>query len=103
MTFRVEVVCVGEEGDEARAGVLTLERDHLAMDTLGLTLRESKAMLVGVQDFVIAQQAAEDLKQRRACPICGRSHTTKGGGSTAVKTLFGVVPVANPRWHRCPC
>jgi hypothetical protein len=20
-----------------------------------------------------------------------------------VKTLFGVVPVANPRWHRCPC
>ena len=20
-----------------------------------------------------------------------------------MKTLFGVVPVANPRWHRCPC
>ena len=103
MKFRVEVVCVGEEGDEARGEVLTLERHHLAMDTLGLTLRESKAMLVGVQDFVIAQQAAEDLKQRRPCPSCGRRHTTKGGGATAVKTLFGVVPVVNPRWYRCPC
>ena len=103
MKFRVEVVCVGEEGDEARGDVLTMERHQLAMDTLGLTLRESKAMLVGVQDFVIAHQAAEDLKQRRPCPSCGKRHTAKGGGATAVKTLFGVVQVANPRWHRCPC
>ena len=50
MKFRVEVVCVGEDGDEARGEVLTMERHHLTMDTLGLTLRESKAMLAGVQD-----------------------------------------------------
>ena len=103
MRFRVEVVYVGEGGDEARGEVLTMERHHLTMDTLGLTLRESKALLAVVQDFVVAHQAAEDLTQRRPCPSCGKRHTAKGAGAAAVKTLFGVVPVANPRWHRCPC
>ena len=88
MTFRVEVVCVGEGGEEARREVVAMERHHLTMDTLGLTLRESNAMLVGVQEFVIAHQAAEDLTQRRPCPSCGTRHTVKDGGSTAVKTFL---------------
>lgn len=75
MRLRVVVVCVGEEGDEARGDVLTIERHHLTMDTLGLTLRNSKAMLAGVQDFVVAHQAAEDLKQPRPCPSCRRRAT----------------------------
>src|SRR5262252_8213777 len=60
-------------------------------------------MLESLQDFVITQQAAEDLEQRRCCPNCGERHTVKGGGTTEVKTLFGAVEVANPRWNRCSC
>ncbi|MEP7309323.1 MAG: ISKra4 family transposase, partial [Acidobacteriota bacterium] len=57
----------------------------------------------GLQDFVVARQAAEDLQQRRRCSSCGAPHTSKGGGAMIVKTVFGAVTVANPRWHRCPC
>jgi hypothetical protein len=103
MKFRVEVVWVGEEGDELRSGVLAMERGQLAMETLGLNLSESKAMLEGVQDFVVAQQSAVDLKQRRRCPSCSQRYTGKTGGTKEVKTLFGAVEVANPRWKRCPC
>ena len=81
MTFRVEVVWVGEEGDELRSGVLAMERGQLAMETLGLNLSESKAMLEGVQDFVVAQQSAVDLKQRRRCPSCSQRYTGKTGGT----------------------
>ena len=68
-----------------------------------MSLAESKALLEGVQDYMIAQQVSENLEQRRACLHCGRRHTAKGSGSTRVKTLFGRVNVPNPRWNRCAC
>src|SRR6201984_3450315 len=73
------------------------------METLGINLTESKALLAGVQDFVVAQQAREELEQRRACPHCRRRYTTKDSGSTPVSTVFGRVEVPNPRWNRCGC
>lgn len=103
MNVRVEVVCVNADGREQRQDVLTIERQELTMETLGMSLAESKALLEGVQKFLIVQQASEDLGLRRACPDCGQRHTTKDGGSTPVKTLFGQVAVPNPRWNRCPC
>ena len=49
------------------------------------------------------QQVAEDLERRCRCPNCGERYRGKGGGTKEVKTLFGMVDVANPRWKRCPC
>jgi len=103
MKFRVEVVCISDTGQEHRSNALEMERRQLAMETLGLNLCESKTMLESVQDFVVARQTAEDLEQRRCCPSCGDRYTAKGGGKTTVKTLFGAVEVANPRWNRCSC
>ena len=55
MKFRVEVVCL-HEGGEQRCNVLEMERTELALETLGLSVAEGKAMLHGVQDFVATQQ-----------------------------------------------
>jgi hypothetical protein len=55
------------------------------------------------QDFVVAQQAREELEQRRAYPQCRRRYTTKDSGSTPVSTVFGRVEVPNPQWNRCGC
>ncbi len=103
MNVRVEVVCVSADGVEQRRDVLMLERRELAMETLGMNLTEGKALLAGVQDFVVGRQVREDLEQRRACPRCGQPHTSKDSGNTPVKTIFGPVNVPNPRWNRCPC
>lgn len=103
MNIRVEVFCVNADGTEQRREVLAMERLELAMETLGMNLSEGKALLEGVQDFVIGQQVSEDLEQRRACPDCGQRYTSKESGSTPVKTLFGRVHVPNPRWNRCAC
>jgi hypothetical protein len=93
----------GDNGQQHRSDVLAMERRQLAMETLGLTLCESKAMVERLHDFVVARQTAEDLEQRRRCPNCGHHYTAKGGGTITVKTLFGAVEVANPRWNRCSC
>jgi hypothetical protein len=103
MKIRVEVVCRYADGNEQRREVLTIERQELAMETLGMNLNEGKAVLAGVQDFVIAQQAHEYLEQQRTCPACGRRYTNKDSGSTPIKTVFGPVDMANPRWNRCSC
>ena len=77
------VVSLNTDGEEQRRQVLTIERQELAMETLGMNLTEGKALLAGVQDFVVSQQAREELEQRVACPRCRRRYTTKDSGSTA--------------------
>jgi len=103
MKFRVEVICVNDEGAEQRRDVMEMERDELTMETLGLTLAEGKALLRGVQDFVASEQISEDLKRRRSCPSCGQRHHSKEAGTSTVETVFGPVAVPNPRWERCSC
>jgi hypothetical protein len=39
------------------------------METLSINLTEGKALLAGVQDFVVSQQAREELEQRCACLV----------------------------------
>jgi hypothetical protein len=103
MKFRVEVICVNNEGAEQRCEVMEMERQELAMETLGLSLAEGKALLQGVQDFVASQQISEDLKRRHVCPNCGERHHSKAAGTSTVETVFGPVAVPNPRWERCSC
>ncbi len=52
---------------------------------------------------MVAQQVAENLEERRRCSHCGERYANKCGGTKEVKTLFGRVKVANPRWNRCRC
>ena len=104
MNVRVEMVCVHADGTEQHRKVLVIERPELpAMETLGMNLTEGKALLAGVQDYMIERQVHEDLEYRRACPDCGQRDTSKDSGSTPVKTVFGPVNVPNPRWMRCAC
>jgi hypothetical protein len=103
MNVRIEVVCVSADGSEQRKQMQVIERQELAMESLGMSLAESKALLEGVQDFMIAFQVSDELEQRRACHDCGQRHTAKDSGRTRVKTLFGMVNVQNPRWNRCAC
>ena len=71
-----------------------MEREHLTMETLGLGLGESKALLRGVQEFVVGEQVAADLERRRNCPDCGKRHASKAQGSIKVKTVFGRLEVS---------
>lgn len=94
MKFRVEVVCVQDDGSEQRCDVVELERQQLVMETLGLSVAEGKTILHGVQEFVTAQQTAADLHRRRTCTNCGKRYESKAGGQHTVNAVFGAVAVA---------
>jgi hypothetical protein len=103
MKFRVEVICVHADGVEQRCAVREMERHQLAMETLGLSVADGKAILHEVQDFMTAQQVTEDLRRRRRCSHCGERYQSKETGTHTVNTVFGPVPLPNPRWYSCSC
>lgn len=81
----------------------SLSYTPLAMETLGLTLAEGKALLANVQTYVVTQQAAAYLEQERPCAMCKNPHLSKEQRRSPVHAVFGPVAVPNPRWHCCAC
>ena len=66
MNVRIEAVGVSADGSEQRRQMLGIERQELAMETLGMSLAESKALPAGVQDFMVSQHSG-------AFSSCGES------------------------------
>ena len=60
MKVRVEVITVNADGSERRSEVLAIERQELSMETLGMSLAESKSLLSHVQDCMVAQHVDEE-------------------------------------------
>jgi len=101
--FRIEVIAVADDGTECRQEVGTLTRTAATLETLGLTLAESKQVLQQLQQTVVQRQVGAYLDQARACPHCGKPRPLKQSAHAPFRTLFGLVAVSNPRWHQCDC
>jgi hypothetical protein len=80
MKFRIQVLRVADDGVERMKEVIEFERQELAMETLGMSLAEGKAVLKGVQEFVAEQQGAEFLQRERTCRHDARHLSSKGAG-----------------------
>ena len=61
MNFRIEVICVRDDGTEERREVMNVTKEQLVLETLGLTVAEGKALLASVQTVVVEEQATTYL------------------------------------------
>ncbi len=112
MRIRVQVIIeqaedsVSETVGAQTYDIASLERaagEVTGPETLGLTLAEAKTILRGVQQVVVAAQAAAHVEARRRCPACGTPLRLKGYHQTQFRTLFGTIPLTSPRLFRCRC
>jgi hypothetical protein len=106
MKFSVQVIVHPDDDTKASAvvrEVLTFERDDLAPDTLGLQLAEAKDLLAAVQATMVEQQATAAIAKQVACPHCGVPRRHKDTRTIVVRTLFGALRLASPRWWHCGC
>ncbi len=103
MHFRIQVVTVSDDGTEQLHEIADVSRSEPALGTLGLALEESKQILQQLQQTMIGQQIAAYLDRQRACPACGKNRQFKQSETAPFRTLFGLVPVPNPRWRQCGC
>jgi hypothetical protein len=106
MKFSVQVIVHPDDDTEASPvvrEVFTLDRDDLAPDTLGLQLGEAKDLLSAVQDTVVERQVNAAITKQVACPDCGRARQHKDTRTIVVRSLFGALRLASPRWWHCGC
>ncbi len=103
MKLTVQVVIEHGDGSKVVTEVATLERETLTEETLGLSLAESKTILTGVQERMVAQQAASYSAAQQTCPACGARRRCKGHHQIVVRSLFGTLRLDSPRLRRCAC
>jgi hypothetical protein len=121
--MKVTVQVVVQAGDDADAPsvvreVLSVNRDALAPDTLGLQRGEAMDLRSAVQGTLVEEQAKAALAAQVACPECGRPRAAQGlphdrgaqpvrdpvAGQSAVVALWLPAPGqpdVHPRWLRC--
>ncbi len=104
MKVIVQVVVDSDDGTPAVIReVFGFEPAPLAPDSLGLKLAQAKDVLAAVQAATVDEQARTALAARSGCPHCGTARRHKGVHTIVVRTLFGTLRLASPRWHHCRC
>jgi hypothetical protein len=91
----VRLVSLGADGAEHSTDVLriTRPRDLTDLASLGLTLADSKQLLAGLQQAIVAAQARVHAVRRPECHGCGTACRVKDYRQHAIATLFGPVMV----------
>jgi len=103
MHFRIQIVAVSEEGTEHCQEIADLVRSKASLETLGLTLNESKQILHDLQQSIVLHQVNAFLTEQRSCPHCQKPRLIKDNGIAVLRTLFGEMTLPNPRWCHCSC
>ena len=101
MKFQIELTVHTNEGASS-SEIITLEREGLSDDTLGLSLDEAKSLLTQLQQQMVEQQVAAFTDEVRTCS-CGCRHALKGHHTIHYFTLFGELQLASPRFYTCSC
>jgi len=103
MQCKAQVVTLRDDGEESLREVACIERDDLSAVSLGLSIADSKAIVPGMQEVVVAWQMNAYLDTQRHGPQCGKLRHRKGVHHAVLRTVFGDVPVESPRFIHCPC
>lgn len=77
--------------------------DEYSPRTIGLTLKEGKLVLAGLQHRLVEAQTEDHCHRRRRCQRCEASRPMKDKRPRRLLTLFGTVNVSAPRFEPCRC
>ncbi|MDY6786482.1 MAG: ISKra4 family transposase, partial [Cyanobacteriota bacterium] len=105
MKIQVQLLVESDNGHEEIVDeVQTWQRDEpLHPSNLGLTLAESKQVLLKIQQILVEKQIEQYQQQQSLCSACGKKLRHKGAHSLVYRTLFGNLNLKSPRLFHCPC
>jgi hypothetical protein len=101
----IRLVKIGAEGEGRTLDVMEINRSDDLSDIadLGLTLGETKQLLAGLQQEIVAAQVTNHAARRPTCSRCGGGCRVKDYQDHVVATLFGRVTVRLPRFRCAAC
>jgi hypothetical protein len=97
-----------EDGDrdaerEGSTVIAIIERREKDLSRRGFTLAEGRSLVAEAQSVLVAQQAQRWLAANIHCPCCGSALSHKDNRSIVVRTVYGRVALASPRFWSCTC
>lgn len=104
MKFKMRILVESDDGNEILlAENIEFERGKSSLESLGLSLAESKELLRKTQQTVVKEQVREFLKESEICLHCRRKRLSKGKHRIVYRTLFGKMELDSPRLFYCHC
>ena len=100
MQVRIMLQIVGDDGTIGTTEeVADLTKVTEGAEDLGLSLAESKTLLVAAQQRIVEAQVNGWLEKHRHCSISGRKLRGKGSYPITFRTLFADVRLKRPRYY----
>lgn len=105
--MKIKIQVVIEHDDESIETIVEevgcLQRDIPSLETLGLSLAESKDILARIQSHLLNQQIEQHIRIHQVCPHCHQSIRRNGHQTIVYRTLFGTFNLRGQRFYHCAC
>jgi len=103
MDIQVKIAITAPNGDVHEHSVAEFQKGHECAGEIGLSIAESKALLLKLQRKIVAAQAAAFCAERSTCPCCAGRLRRKANTRIQYRTVFGDIPIDSPRFYHCAC
>ena len=104
MKISIQILIDHEDGQATMIKpVAEFRRGNLSIETLGLTLAESKLILKSLQSELSQHQVDTYIKKHQVCEKCHQHLKVKGHHTIVYRTLFGTLNLKSLRLYTCSC
>ena len=103
MDIEITVTITAPDGAAHTEQIGAITKASDTIDEIGLTIAESKDLLLKLQQEIVSAQCATYCAARSCCPRCERKLRAKSRGQIRYRTVFGDLTVPSPRFYHCKC
>ncbi|WP_372921947.1 ISKra4 family transposase [Roseovarius sp.] len=103
MDIEIKITITGPDGIAHTEKIAAFSKGADTIGKIGLSISESKALLLILQQEIVSAQCASYCTKRAHCPSCGRELRCKARGQIRYRTVFGDVTASSPRFYHCRC
>ncbi|ASM75062.1 MULTISPECIES: ISKra4 family transposase [Roseobacteraceae] len=103
MDIEISVTITAPDGTAHTDKIGTFSKGIEAAGNIGLSIEEGKAVLLGIQQKVVAAQCEAFCIKRARCTCCDQKLRGKGWRQIRYRTVFGDIAIDSPRVYSCQC
>jgi len=103
MDISVKIAITAPDGVVHEHEIAAFEKGCESAAEIGLSIGDSKALLLHLQQEIVAAQTAAFCVGRSTCSCCTGRLRRKGSKPIQYRTVFGDITIDSPRFYHCRC
>jgi hypothetical protein len=103
MDISVKIAITAPDGVMHEHEIAAFEKGCDSAAEIGLSIGDSKALLLSLQQEIVAAQTAAFCADYSTCSCCAGRLRRKGSKAIQYRTVFGDITIDSPRFYHCRC